>query len=131
MTLTRLRQIPGFGSIALAYEMKMRVPLQLLLLFCGLAMPLASAAALADQSQTDKRNHWAFLAPQFRQPPRVKNKNWPRNPVDYFVLARLEKEGLAPSPEADRVTLLRRLNLDLIGLPATPNEIDEFVNDPS
>src|SRR5207237_4459069 len=65
------------------------------------------------------------------EPPVVKGASWPRNPIDQFVLARLEKEGLAPSPEADRVTLIRRLSLDLIGLPPTPAEVDAFVADPS
>ena len=54
-----------------------------------------------------------------------------RNPIDAFVLARLEKEGLAPSPEADRTTLIRRLTLDLTGLPPTPEEVDAFLNDPA
>src|SRR5712692_4456695 len=58
-------------------------------------------------------------------------KSWPKNPVDVFILARLEKEGLQPSAQADRVTLLRRLSLDLIGLPPTPTEVDAFVADTS
>jgi len=61
----------------------------------------------------------------------VKNKNWVRTPIDNFVLARLEKEGLKPSPEADKVTLLRRLSLDLIGLPPTIAEVDVFLADKS
>ena len=63
--------------------------------------------------------------------PAVKNVAWPRGDVDRFILARLEKEGLAPSPEADRVTLLRRLSLDLIGLPPTIAEVDAFLADDS
>ena len=63
--------------------------------------------------------------------PQVRNSHWPINPIDDFVLARLEKEGLAPSPEADRVTLLRRLSLDLIGLPPTIEEVDAFLADKS
>ncbi len=73
--------------------------------------------------------HWAFVAPQMPQLPKVRNEKWVRNPIDRFVLARLEREGLAPSPEADPVTLLRRLSLDLIGLPPTPEEIDQFLRD--
>ena len=57
--------------------------------------------------------------------------NWPRNPIDHFVLARLEREGLKPSPEADRATLIRRVTLDLTGLPPTPAEVDAFLHDPS
>ena len=75
--------------------------------------------------------HWAFIPPQRPAPPKVAHKTWPRNPIDSFVLARLEKEGLTPSPEADRTTLLRRLSLDLIGLPPAPAEVDAFLADRS
>ena len=61
--------------------------------------------------------------------PKVEDEAWPRNPIDRFILARLEAEGLRPSPEADRATLIRRLSLDLIGLPPTPEEVDAFVAD--
>src|SRR6266566_2668503 len=77
----------------------------------------------------DWRNHWAFKAPVRPKIPEVKNARWPRNPVDAFILARLEKENLKPSPEADAVTLLRRLSLDLIGLPPTIAEVDAFLAD--
>ena len=66
-----------------------------------------------------KIDHWAFKAPQRPKLPAVKNEPWLRTPIDNFVLARLEKENLSPSPEADKLTLLRRLSLDLIGLPPT------------
>ena len=56
---------------------------------------------------------------------------WPRTPIDRFILARLEREGLQPSPEADKTTLLRRLTYDLTGLPPTPAEVDAFLNDHS
>ena len=75
------------------------------------------------------RDHWAFKAPSRPQPPVVKSKRWPRNDIDRFVLARLEKENLKPSPEADKITLLRRLSLDLIGLPPTIAEVDAFLAD--
>jgi len=75
--------------------------------------------------------HWAFSPPVAAAPPAVKDEKWIRNPIDRFVLARLEKEGLSPSPEADKVRLIRRVTLDLIGLPPTPKEVDDFVNDPS
>jgi hypothetical protein len=75
--------------------------------------------------------HWAFVPPQSPAVPAVQDPKWPRNNIDRFVLARLEREGLKPSPEADRVTLLRRLSFDLIGLPPTPAEVDAFVNDHS
>ena len=73
--------------------------------------------------------HWAFIAPRRPALPEVTNAQWVRNPIDTFVLVRLVREGLAPSAEADRRTLIRRLSLDLRGLPPTPVEIDSFVND--
>ena len=77
------------------------------------------------------KNHWAYQAPVRAGVPSVRDEHWPRNPIDRFVLARLEKERLAPSPEADRATLLRRLCLDLTGLPPTPRQVDDFLSDPS
>lgn len=77
------------------------------------------------------KQHWAFVPPVRPALPAVKNKQWPANDIDRFILARLEKEGLEPSREADRVTLLRRASLDLIGLPPTPEEVDAFVKDKS
>ena len=79
----------------------------------------------------DFSKHWAFKAPVRPKLPSPKDKRWVRNPIDSFVLARLEKEGLSPSPEADKVTLLRRLSLDLIGLPPTIAEVDAFLADKS
>ena len=74
------------------------------------------------------KEHWAFIPPKQPKLPVVKNKKWPRNEIDYFVLARLEKEGLTPAKQADRYTLVRRVYLDLIGLPPTPEQADQFVN---
>ncbi len=79
---------------------------------------------------TDPKDHWAFKAPVKPLLPQVQSSQI-RNPIDAFILARLEKEKLTPSPEADRVTLIRRLKLDLLGLPPTPGEVDEFVADKS
>jgi hypothetical protein len=79
----------------------------------------------------DYSPHWAFVPPRKRSLPEVKQTNWTRNPIDRFILARLEAEGLKPSPPADRYTLVRRLYLDLIGLPPTPEETQAFVADPS
>ena len=73
--------------------------------------------------------HWAFVAPKRPELPTVKNTKWPLNPIDRFVLARLESEGLRPSPVADRYTLIRRLTLDLTGLPPTPAEASAFLAD--
>jgi hypothetical protein len=75
--------------------------------------------------------HWAFVAPRQAPLPPVRQADWPRNAIDHFVLARLEAAGLRPSPQADRYTLVRRLYLDLIGLPPTPEEADAFAQDPA
>ncbi len=75
------------------------------------------------------RAHWAFLRPEPQPVPAVKKEGWARSPLDAFVLARMEREGLEPRPEADRTTLARRLSLDLTGLPPKPEEIDAFVAD--
>lgn len=72
------------------------------------------------------RSHWSFVAPQRPPLPAVKNQAWARNPIDSFVLARLEREGLEPSQAAAASTLLRRLSLDLIGLPPTLEEVAAF-----
>jgi hypothetical protein len=88
--------------------------------------------ALAGEDAPWKR-HWAFRAPVRPPLPVLRGEvaGWNRDPIDRFVLARLEKEGLKPSPEADRVTLIRRLSLDLIGLPPTIEEVDAFLADKS
>jgi len=77
------------------------------------------------------RDHWAFKVPVRSKVPEPKDRTWAQTPIDNFVLARLEKENLQPSPEVDKVVLLRRLSLDLIGLPPTPEEIDAFLADKS
>src|SRR5207237_1323699 len=77
------------------------------------------------------QSHWSFIAPKRRPLPAVKDGTWPRNAIDYFILERLQQEGLSPSPEASRETLVRRVSLDLTGLPPTPAEIDAFLKDTS
>ena len=79
----------------------------------------------------DVRGHWAFRPPARPAVPAVRAGDSARGPIDRFVLARLEAEGLSPSPEADPATLLRRLSLDLIGLPPSVEEIDAFLADTS
>ena len=83
----------------------------------------------ADWPEDDR--HWAFVPPEKPLAPQVKNKKWAKGKIDRFILARLEKEGLKPSPEADKHTLLRRVTFDLTGLPPSPEEIDAFVADES
>jgi len=73
--------------------------------------------------------HWAFTPPVRPEIPKVSGPEWCRNPVDRFVLARLDRTGLKPSPEADKVTLLRRLSLDLLGLPPALSEVEAFLSD--
>ena len=75
------------------------------------------------------RNHWAFGSPMAVKPGPVSDSGWCRGPIDHFVLLRLDQEGLKPAPEADRHTIIRRLSLDLTGLPPTLEEVDAFVND--
>ncbi|MEX2261939.1 MAG: DUF1553 domain-containing protein [Bryobacteraceae bacterium] len=77
------------------------------------------------------QSHWSFIAPKRPHLPGLKNMSWTRNAIDAFILERLEREGLTPSPEAGRETLLRRATLDLTGLPPTPAEIDAFLKDRS
>lgn len=77
------------------------------------------------------RNHWAYQPPKRAASPQVKNRGWPRTEVDQFVLARLEQKGLTPVGDAERRTLLRRVTLDLTGLPPTPEEVEAFAKDGS
>jgi hypothetical protein len=75
--------------------------------------------------------HWSLIPPVRPEVPQVKNAAWVRNPIDAFILARLEAQGLTPAPEADRYTLARRASLDITGLPPDPELVETFVNDPS
>ncbi|HEY0457227.1 MAG TPA: PSD1 and planctomycete cytochrome C domain-containing protein [Verrucomicrobiae bacterium] len=86
------------------------------------------ATAPMDEKPEAQR-HWAFVPPQRTALPKVRQTDWPQNAVDYFILARLEKENIKPSPEADLVTLIRRLSMDLLGLPPTIQEVDTFLAD--
>ena len=74
---------------------------------------------------------WSFIPPKRSNPPEVQDAKWPLNPIDRFILARLEREGLKPSPEADRHLLIRRVSLDLTGIPPTLEEVGAFVSDTS
>ena len=83
------------------------------------------------QKGAEFKPHWAYITPERPPTPSIKDKGWPRNEIDHFVLARLEKEGLKPSSEADRRTLIRRVTLDLSGLPPRASEVEAFLNDKS
>ena len=75
--------------------------------------------------------HWSFIPPKSPKFPEVTNKSWPRNGIDFFVLDRLTSKGMIPSPEATKTTLIRRVSLDLTGLPPTPEEVEAFLTDKS
>ncbi len=75
------------------------------------------------------KKHWSFIPPERPPVPAVGNRAWPRNAIDYFTLARLEKEGMRPNSEADKTTLIRRVTFDLTGLPPTIEEVDAFLAD--
>ncbi len=79
----------------------------------------------------DYQPHWAFTPPKPQPLPQINDQVWPQNAIDTFVLSKLQQEKLAPSPEADRFTLVRRVYLELVGLPPTPEEADAFVADKS
>src|SRR5579885_2828507 len=106
------------------------------LLAVGLCARLAAQSLAATPDANDpftpaQRKYWAFQAVRRVDPPPVRDANWAASPIDLFILAKLEAKGLKPSPPADRITLIRRLSFDLIGLPPSPEEVDAFVKDPS
>jgi hypothetical protein len=85
-----------------------------------------SGGDLANNAKASS-DHWSFRPPRRVTPPAVKNPGWVRNPIDAFVLGHLERQGMSPSPEADKATLIRRVSLDLTGLPPTIAEVDAFL----
>jgi hypothetical protein len=93
--------------------------------------PATTTAATSGQGgkAIEPARHWAYVKPRRPDLPQVAHREWVTNPIDQFVLARLEHEGLVPSRDVDKATLLRRVTLDLIGLPPTPQELDTFLGD--
>ena len=91
---------------------------------------IGTTTAATDPAHASK-SYWAFRPVADPSPPPVQNTGWPRNEVDRFVLAAMESKGLAPAPDADKRTLIRRVTFDLTGLPPTPEEVDGFLADPS
>ncbi len=89
----------------------------------------AKVPTTAAPAANPKTSHWSFQPLQRPTPPPVRDRAWPRNSIDDFILARLEAEKIQPSPEANRNTLIRRLGLDLTGLPPTPAEVAAFLDD--
>ncbi len=90
---------------------------------------IAAGAVWPEKVVTAK--HWSYVKPTRPELPKIKKEHWARNPIDQFILARLEKENLTASQEADRTTLLRRVFLDLIGLPPSPKDVESFLSDKS
>ncbi len=99
----------------------------------GLPWPDEAAAGQVEAFDLEARHaaHWCWQPPARTAPPEVRRQGWVRNDIDRYILAKLEEAGLSPAPEADRVTLIRRLTFDLTGLPPTVEEIDAFVADES
>ena len=93
----------------------------------GLLYICLTFSGLLISAESDK--HWAFIKPERHSLPKVEQTEWPLNPIDHFVLSKLEEAGIEPSPEAGQTTLLRRVYFDLIGLPPTPGETDKFLDD--
>jgi hypothetical protein len=89
----------------------------------------AQAPAKEEATTAAGSDHWAFRPPMHTALPKVRGEKWVRTPLDYFILARLEKERAEPAPEADRATLIRRVSLDLLGLPPSPAEVEAFLRD--
>jgi len=90
-----------------------------------------AGAPAPENEEPESELHWAFVAPARPEDPKVSRTDWARNPIDRFILARLDQDKIAPAPEADRVSLLRRVSLDLTGLPPTPADVATFVADSS
>jgi hypothetical protein len=89
----------------------------------------AQPVSTAKNSSAERKSYWSFQPVKQPEPPLVRDRSWVRNPIDGFILAKLESEGIPPSAEADRITLIRRLSLDLTGLPPTPEEVRDFLRD--
>ena len=103
-------------------------------LLISLVLPAArvSADAVPEKPiQPADRQHWSFQPPRRPAVPTVKQPSWVRTPVDAYILYRLEEAGLTPTPPAERLALLRRVYLDLVGLPPSPEEQDAFLADSS
>jgi hypothetical protein len=107
-----------------------RYPVLAPLLFCTIFGPQSAYGQLAENPiEANDRKHWSFQKPVRPPVPKTVDSQWVRNPIDAFILAKLEAHKLKPSPAADKHTLLRRVTFDLIGLPPTPDEVDNFLKD--
>jgi len=113
----------------LAHNFIRRGHVAVLLGWCAVAS--VGFSAERTEPKLHDKNAWTWRTPARPSVPAVKNERWVRNPIDAFILAKLEAKNLPPAPEANRATLIRRLSFDLTGLPPTPKEIDAFVHDPA
>jgi cytochrome c553 len=137
---SRLIEALGYGNADLQMPPKGKLPDAVIAdlaawVKMGAPWPKEGAGAAAAKDGFDlprrRRAHWAWQPVRPPAPPAVRDAAWPRGPVDRFLLARLEAQGLRPAPPADRRTLLRRVTFDLTGLPPTPAEVEAFLRDDS
>jgi hypothetical protein len=140
---------PGAGRLieAVGYEGRIKMPptgklsdeeIEALKTWVTMGAPWPNAPVLSEKPKSSgphwsqkQLEHWAFQPIRDPAPPVVNNRAWVQTPIDAFILARLEAEGLEPAPPADKVTLLRRVKYDLLGLPPASEEIEQFVADDS
>lgn len=118
-------KLPRYSTLFLACFLSVSVPGTAL--SEGLPTPSESKPSFNEL----QKKHWAFQPIQRPEPPKTQNHAWVRTPIDAFILAQLEARKASPAPQADKISLIRRASLDLIGLPPTPSEVAQFVNDPS
>jgi hypothetical protein len=104
---------------------------RVVVLCASLVAALAVYAAESGPFTPAQRNFWSLVPVKHQAVPAVKNQAWVKTPIDAFVLAKLEEKNLTPNPPADRITLLRRATIDMTGLPPTPEETQQFLNDKS
>jgi Protein of unknown function (DUF1553)/Protein of unknown function (DUF1549) len=128
LALARPRRRVKFGNLVSMTSRKVSVRSTIMVLAFMVAASNLTAFA-GEKAKASNTNHWAFQPVLRPSVPKAKDRSWPRTPVDYFVLQELTRHKLTPSPEADRITLARRVYFDLTGLPPTPEQVTEFVND--
>jgi mono/diheme cytochrome c family protein len=127
-----IHALTGKGDLSMPPRGPRMKPAQIALVAAWIdAGAIVPADEVALEDTRPGQDHWAFQPLRPGPLPRVRQPEWVRNPIDAFILARLEERGVNPSPEADRITLLRRVYLDLIGLLPTPEEVDAFLADDS
>src|SRR5947209_14275172 len=109
----------------------LRLWLIAVIVFAAAASALRAGAAPGSEFERRREAHWAWQPVRQQTPPNVSHVEWANDPIDRFILAKLEQKGLDPAPAADRRALIRRLSFALVGLPPTPQEVEAFVGDTS